>query len=55
MIVVCGYTAGGRMMALSDTYRMVEHYKGFLGKKVFVPFKELDTAVRYDGWMEVSY
>lgn len=55
MIVVCGYSAGGRTMVLSDTYRMVEHYKGFLGKKVFVPFKEFDTAVRYDGWIEVSY
>ena len=55
MIVVCGYSAGGRTRVLSDTYRMVEHYKGFLGKKVFVPFKEFDTAVRYDGWIEVSY
>lgn len=55
LIVVCGYSAGGRTMVLSDIYRMVEHYKGFLGKKVFVPFKKLDAAIRYDGWMEVSF
>ena len=41
-------------MVLPDTYRMVEHYSGFLGKKVFIPYKELETAARYDGWLEVS-
>ena len=54
LMVVCGYSAGGRPMVLPDTYRMVEHYSGFLGKKVFIPYKELETAVRYDGWLEVS-
>ena len=54
MMVVCGYSAGGRAMILSDTYRMVEHYSGFLGKKVFVPYVELSSALRYDGWMEVN-
>lgn len=53
LIVVCGYSAGGRSMVLSDTYRMVEHYSGFLGRKVFIPYTELATAERYDGWMEV--
>lgn len=54
LIVVCGYSADGRPMVLPDTYRMVEHYSGFLGKKVFIPYKELDIAARYDGWMEVN-
>ena len=54
LMVVCGYSAGGRPMVLTDTYRMVEHYSGFLGKKVFIPYKELETAARYDGWLEVS-
>lgn len=54
MIVVSGYSAGGRPMVLYDTFRMVEHYSGFHGKKVFVPFTELDAAERYDGWMEVG-
>lgn len=54
LLVVCGYGAGERAMTLPETYRMVEHYSGFLGKKVFVPYVELSGAVRYDGWMEVS-
>ena len=36
MMVICGYSAAGRPMVLSDTYRMIEHYSSFLGKKVFV-------------------
>lgn len=54
LIVVCGYAAGGRPMVLDDTYRMVEHYSSFLGKKVFIPYKEILSADRYDGWREVS-
>lgn len=54
LMVVCGYAADGRSMVLPDTYRMVEHYSGFLGKKVFIPYRELDTAARYEGWLEVS-
>lgn len=54
MIVACGYSAGNKAMVLTDTYRMIEHYSGFLGKKVFIPYKELDTAARYDGWMEIN-
>ena len=53
LMVVCGYSACGRPMVLPDTYRMLEHYSGFLGRKVFLPYRELDTAARYDGWMEV--
>ena len=54
LMVVCGYAADGRSMVLPDTYRMVEHYSGFLGKKVFIPYRELETAARYEGWLEVS-
>ena len=54
MIVICGYLGGDRTMILPDTYRMVEHYSGFLGKKVFVPFVELNSATRYDGWLEMN-
>lgn len=54
LMVVCGYAADGRAMVLPDTYRMVEHYSGFLGKKVFIPYKELETAARYNRWMEIS-
>ena len=54
MMVISGYLGGDRAMVLPDTYRMVEHYSGFLGKKVFVPYKEIDSAIRYDGWMEIN-
>lgn len=54
MVVISGYMGGDRAMVLPDTYRMVEHYSGFLGKKVFLPYKELDAATRYAGWMEIS-
>ena len=54
MMVISGYLGGDRAMVLPDTYRMVEHYSGFFGKKVFVPYKEIDSAIRYDGWMEIN-
>ncbi len=54
IIIVCGYLAGGRMMVLPETYRMLEHYSGFWGKKVFIPYVELGDAIRYDGWMEIG-
>ena len=54
MIVISGYSADERPMVLPDTYRMIDHYSGFKGKKVFVPYRELDTADRYNGWVEVN-
>lgn len=57
IMVVSGYSAAGHLMVLPDTYRMLENYsgsKGFFGRKVFVPYKELEVAERYEGWMEVN-
>lgn len=54
VIVVCGYMAGERLMVLPETYRLIDHYSGFMGKKVFVPYTHLNEAVRYKGWIEVS-
>lgn len=54
MIVTCGYLGGDRAMVMADTYRMVEHYNSFFGKKVFIPYVEHSSAARYDGWMEVG-
>lgn len=54
IMVVCGYSGNDRVMVMPDTYRMVEHYSGFLGRKVFLPYREMDTAARFDGWMEVG-
>lgn len=54
MIIVTGYMAGDHAMVLADTYRLIEHYNGFLGKRAFVPYCELTSAYRYDGWLEVG-
>lgn len=53
-IVISGYLGSNRAMVLSDTYRLVEHYNSFLGKKLFVPYTERDAASRYMGWMEIK-
>lgn len=54
IIVVCGYMAGERLMVLPETYRMIEHYGGFLGKKLFVPYTQLNESTRYRDWIEVG-
>lgn len=54
LLIACGYYAGGRIMVLPETYRLIDHYSGFMGKKVFVPYVELEDAVRYDGWIEIG-
>jgi len=54
IIVVVGYSAAGHKMVLPETYRLIEKYSSFWGKKVFVPYVELEDAVRYEGWMEIS-
>ena len=53
MLIACGYLAGERPMVLEETYRLLAHYSGFLGKKLFIPYAVLDEAVRYKGWMEM--
>lgn len=56
MMVVSGYLGRDHMMILEDDiYRLVEQHCGsFYGRKAFVPYAELDQAVRYEGWMELS-
>lgn len=54
MIIVCGYMAGNRLMVLPETYRMIEHYGGFGGKKVFIPYTHIPESIRYSGWMEIN-
>lgn len=55
MIVVSGYLAAGRMMVTEDTFRMTEHYNSrFYGKKAFIPYTQLRSAVRYGSWKEAG-
>ena len=53
MLIACGYLAGERPMVLEETYRLLAHYSGFLGKKLFIPYAVLNESVRYSGWMEM--
>ena len=54
MIIITGYLGANKAMVLKDTYRMADHYDSFLGKKVFIPYQELNRATRCDGWLEIA-
>lgn len=54
VLIACGYITGNKAMVLSETFRMIEHYREFRGKKVFVPYVEMEGGVRYTGWKEIS-
>ncbi len=54
MVASFGYMAGERLMALPECYRMTEHYSGFWGKKVFVPYVFREDSTRFDNWMEIN-
>ena len=50
-----GFLAGGRTMVSREVYRMTEHYGGFLGQKLFLPYADLQKTGKYDGWLEISH
>ena len=53
--VISGYLGGDRLMIPGDMYRLIDqHSREFYGRKVFVPYVELDAAVRYNGWIELD-
>lgn len=54
LIAISGFLAGGRTMVAGEVYRMAQHYRGFLGQKIFLPYVSLPNAERYDGWLEIS-
>ncbi|MBR4320559.1 MAG: hypothetical protein IKI37_03450 [Oscillospiraceae bacterium] len=54
LLVVTGYLGMHHAMVLPEVYRMAEHYGGFLGKKVFLPYVSLSCAARYDSWIEMK-
>ena len=54
MMVVTGYEGGGRMLVMEETMRLFDHYNGFYGKKVFIPYTEVETASRTNRWRELS-
>ena len=54
VLIACGYITGDKAMVLAETYRMIDHYREFRGKKIFIPYVEMEGGVRYTGWKEVS-
>lgn len=54
VIVACGYMANGRLMVLPETYRMIEHYKDFYGKFIFLPYVKIDEFIKYEEWIEIN-
>ena len=54
VIMACGYMADYHPMVLPETYRMIDHYWGFTGKKIFVPYVHIPAAVRYGVWQETT-
>ena len=54
VLIACGYITGDKAMVLAETYRMIDHYRDFRGKKIFIPYVEMEGGVRYTGWKEIS-
>ena len=54
VIFVCGYMAGNHQMVLPETYRMINHYWGFTGKKIFIPYVTRTASVKYYDWLETT-
>ena len=54
VIIACGYMADYHPMVLPETYRMIDHYWGFTGQKIFVPYVYVPAAIRYRDWQETT-
>lgn len=54
LILVFGYINGNNCIITKNVYRMLEIYKSFLGKKVFVKCIIEDVKVRQKGWISVN-
>ncbi len=52
LIMAFGFQNGDRAMLLPSTYRILEHYRGFMGRKVFVPINGRGQCIRAAAWVE---
>jgi hypothetical protein len=41
-------------MVLPETYRLIDHYGGFKGRKLFIPYVTIPTPAPYDEWIEMD-
>lgn len=53
LLIAFGFQNDSRCLLLSGTLRMMEHYRCFMGKKVFVPINEdSERCSRPSSWIE---
>ncbi len=53
LLMAFGFQNDNRCLLLRDTLRLMEHYKGFMGKKVFVPInRDGKKCSRPPSWIE---
>ena len=52
IIVACGYISSGRAMIMNETYRLIAHYGGFYGRKVFLPYVNIENFICFEGWKQ---
>ena len=54
VILVLGYLNGNNSIVTNNTYRMIELYKSFLGKKVFVSCVSDDVKLRQKNFISIN-
>lgn len=54
VVIASGYLANHRPMVLPETYRLIDHYGGFKGRKLFIPYVTIPTPAPYDEWIEMD-
>lgn len=54
IILVFGYMSGNNCLVLDNTYRMLEIYKSFLGKKIFINCIDRDINIRPNGFISIN-
>ena len=51
LMVICGCAFDGKAAVPLETYRLIEHYKDFVGKKAWVPYAEISVPEPCEGWV----
>ena len=54
ILLVLGYLNGNNSIVTSNTYRMIELYKSFLGKKVFISCISDDVKLRQRNFISIN-
>ena len=54
VVIASGYLANNRPMVLPETYRLIDHYWGFKGKRIFIPYVTVPTPIPSNEWIEID-